>query len=58
MPQSAGVERPSWPGPTQSAALETLAVLEKMGQLRDAGVVTQEESETKKAELLSRFVKA
>jgi hypothetical protein len=41
--------------PPQSAALETLAVLEKMGQLRDAGVLTQEEFETKKAELLSRL---
>ena len=39
---------------TKSAALETLAVLEKMGQLRDAGILSQEEFEAKKAELLAR----
>lgn len=40
---------------SQSAGLEILAVLERMGQLRDAGVLSQEEYETKKADLLARM---
>lgn len=34
---------------------DILATLEKLGQLRDAGVLTDEEFEKKKAELLSRI---
>ena len=39
----------------QSVALDVLDVLERMGDLRDAGLLSHEEFETKKAELLSRL---
>lgn len=37
------------------AGLEALAMLEKLGQLRDAGILTPEEFEAKKADLLARL---
>lgn len=43
------------PGPSRSATDEILAQLEKLGQLRDAGVLTVEEFDRKKAELLYRL---
>jgi hypothetical protein len=38
----------------QSSDVDVFQALEKLGKLRDAGVVTPEEFETKKAELLKR----
>lgn len=40
---------------TATAADDVLATLKKLGELRDAGVVTPEEFESKKAELLARL---
>jgi hypothetical protein len=38
-----------------SAANDPLAQLKQLGELRDAGILTPEEFESKKAELLSRM---
>ena len=40
---------------SQPAAVDPLVQLEKLGQLRDDGVLTAEEFESKKADLLSRL---
>ena len=40
---------------TPSVGLETLMLLEKLGQLREAGFLTTEEFEAKKADLLARL---
>lgn len=45
----------SRPRPTQPAAPDVLAQLRQLGELRDAGVVTPEEFEAKKADLLRRL---
>lgn len=45
----------SRPRPPQPAAPDVLAQLKLLGELRDAGVVTPEEFESKKAELLLRL---
>ncbi|WP_460773270.1 SHOCT domain-containing protein [Microbacterium sp. GXF7504] len=45
---------PSPPVPPSSAD-EIVATLHKIGELRDGGVLTTEEFEAKKAELLSRL---
>lgn len=41
--------------PAVAAAPDVMAQLTQLGQLRDAGILTTEEFETKKAELLSRL---
>jgi hypothetical protein len=41
--------------PAQSAADDPMATLRKLGELRDAGILTEEEFAAKKAEILSRM---
>jgi hypothetical protein len=45
---------PSGP-PASQASLDVVSLLEKLGQLRDAGILTPEEFAAKKAELLARL---
>jgi hypothetical protein len=42
-------------GPTPASELDPISVLEKLGELRDAGVLTAAEFEAKKAEILRRI---
>lgn len=46
---------PPAPVPTGSGSPEILSLLEKLGQLRDSGVLSEEEFSAKKATLLSRL---
>ena len=43
------------PSTPQQASSDPMKQLEKLGKLRDSGVVTKEEFESKKAEILSRI---
>ena len=55
-PQPAPVDRTASDSQSgRSPGLDALAMLEKLGQLRDAGVISAEEFETKKADLLRRL---
>ena len=55
-PAPAPVMPQTRPAPTSSQGnLDLLALLEKLGQLRDAGVLTPEEFNAKKTDLLSRL---
>jgi hypothetical protein len=55
-PQFAPAPPPPAFGPGSGASQgDLLALLEKLGQLRDAGILTNEEFNTKKAEVLSRL---
>ena len=55
-PQPALLERTASDSQSdRSAGLDALAMLEKLGQLRDAGVLSAEEFETKKSDLLRRL---
>lgn len=47
--------RPAPSAPARANASETVALLEKLGQLRDAGVLTPEEFNAKKTDLLNRL---
>jgi len=60
VPPSVAPSAPSAPAPSGqqvggTTSDEVLATLERLGKLRDAGVVTPEEFEAKKAELLARL---
>ena len=46
---------PAPPSTPQQASNDPMEQLEKLGKLRDSGVVTKEEFESKKAEILSRL---
>ena len=46
---------PPAPSPAAPSGDEVLAQIRKLGELRDAGILTQEEFDTKKAELLKRL---
>jgi hypothetical protein len=46
---------PAAPTPVEDSSSDPLRQLEKLGQLRDAGVLTREEFDAKKAEILSRI---
>lgn len=50
-----GGSMPSAEVPASSSADEVFDQLRKLGELRDAGIVTQEEFDAKKAELLARL---
>jgi Short C-terminal domain len=58
-PWAPALQSQASPGPSGQAAgpgsHEIVSLLEKLGQLRDAGVLTAEEFATKKAELLARL---
>lgn len=55
-PQPAPVDRTDSDSQSgRSPGLDALAMLEKLGQLRDAGVLSADEFETKKADLLRRL---
>ena len=55
-PQPAPVDRTDSDSQSgRSRGLDALAMLEKLGQLRDAGVLSAEEFETKKGDLLGRL---
>lgn len=55
MPDTPGGYRPS-PAPARSAAeTDVLAAIERLGALRDKGILTEEEFAAKKAELLARL---
>jgi hypothetical protein len=46
---------PTGPASPAASGDEILAQIRKLGELRDAGILTQEEFDTKKAELLTRL---
>lgn len=48
-------ESAAGPGPSPKASEDVLPQVEKLGQLHDAGVLTDEEFQAKKAELLQRL---
>ncbi|WP_367379422.1 SHOCT domain-containing protein [Subtercola boreus] len=43
------------PGPSSNDIFDQLRQLRQLGQLRDAGIITPGEFETKKAEMLARL---
>ena len=47
-------ESPAGPEPSPESSIDVLAQIEKLGQLHDTGVLTDEEFQAKKAELLQR----
>jgi len=47
-----GDQTPAQSSPTKSAQSDYLAELEKLGQLRDNGIITEEEFQAKKKQLL------
>jgi hypothetical protein len=54
-PADEASQSPAGPGPSPQASEGVLAQVEKLGQLHDAGVLTDEEFQAKKAELLERL---
>jgi Short C-terminal domain len=54
-PAAASASTGSGEASSSAAGVDALAMLEKLGQLHDAGVLTEVEFETKKAELLARL---
>lgn len=49
-----GLAQPSVPPPSDNT-VDPLATLERLGKLKDAGVITEEEFQAKKAEILGRL---
>jgi hypothetical protein len=49
------LQSPAGPGPSPEPSEDVLAQIEKLGQLHDTGVLTDEEFQAKKAELLQRL---
>lgn len=52
---AADADGPKTATETRPAGSEAIQILEQLGKLRDAGVLTQEEFEAKKAEILARI---
>jgi hypothetical protein len=54
-PQPIPVAQPSQPPPLQKPKIDVAEQIEKIGRLRDQGLLTDEEFQSKKEELLSRL---
>ena len=55
MPASAASANASAPASAPASAMDTLAIIERLAALRDAGALTEDDYNTKKAELLGRL---
>ena len=52
-PQQAGYDQAPAPAPQEPASVDPIEQLKKLGELRDSGVLTEEEFAAQKAKILS-----